>query len=238
MPPHEQEKEKDTKGETDSLVQTSSVSLQPRVPGLLRFLPDQLSCYPYDALQPWTSRNQRRRQRRASKECRIIDKKMVNLLDHVRTVVVVFCFDAQQPHSVRLRNSLVELLSTRRELMLVVAVSSVLGDNKSIICSHDHDQDLESTSPCATSFVDPFLQGTGFLLTPLTPTLQASFNVTQVPSLVVVTGGRKISSAHEELALEWNEPDEIVAQWTRGESALSTRQQVQASVLFPQCIVM
>ena len=149
MPPQEE-------SETETLVEAPSLQQPPlRVPGLVRFLPDQLALYPYDALLPQQPSRRRRRRRRASEECLpVVDKTMVNLLDHVRTnLVVVFVFDAEQPHSLRLRNALVDLLATRRDLLFGVAISSVPAADEQI---HSHpEEQLESAaaaaSPCTAA---------------------------------------------------------------------------------------
>ena len=197
-----------------------------RVPGLLRFFPERVTRFPFDAVA-WNSvskqRTNRIRQRQRSNNTSqgsAIQKESVLLSNTIlsQSVVVVFVFDPYQAHSLKIRKQLVELCSAF---------------DTDIVC-------LAITSDDITSSSESFLQATGFCTCPFTPSLQTILNITHVPSLVVLCNGKKIpTSVHEELALEWNNDDfeKILQAWKQGQSALSMCQQLQASLMFPSCTI-
>jgi hypothetical protein len=196
----------------------------PRVPGLLRFLPEKIIRYPHDAVV-WINIRKDRGSRRSNKRRRkeevpSVTKEVVSLSRLLinEAVTLIFLIDPYQPHSMRIRNQLVEL-STAYEIPCIVTSSARVEET-----DDDH-------------HIDSCLQGSGLCYTPLTASLQACFNLTQVPSLVVLYKGIKISKSHEELALEWTDMDAIVQAWKQGQSALSTCQQLQALLMFPMCVV-
>jgi hypothetical protein len=72
-----------------------------------------------------------------------------------------------------------------------------------------------------------FCQGTGFAIFPSSPTMMTLLNVTQVPSLVIIdsTTGRPLST-DAALAIEWNEPHDVINAWQRKSSGLSMSQKI------------
>ncbi|GKY99168.1 hypothetical protein MPSEU_000872300 [Mayamaea pseudoterrestris] len=222
-----------------------------RVPGLLRFLPDQVTLYAHDAIV-WTETTKRlrpgarrKREQQQQQHDSVTSPCMVDLLDLVngKNIVVLLFMDLTQQHSLAIRKALVRLAESHSQQVacIVIASESEASSSETFNGGGDHEEKVgsssSSTSRRATQPVETCLCGSGFGYTRLTPTLQACFNVTQLPYLVVLHHGRRISGSHEELALEWNEADAIVDAWSRQTSALSVAQRVQASLLFPQCIV-
>ncbi|GKY99160.1 hypothetical protein MPSEU_000871500 [Mayamaea pseudoterrestris] len=212
-----------------------------RVPGLLRFLPDQVTFYDHDAIA-WTETTKRlrpgaRRKREQQQQDDSIPPRIIDLLDLVngKDIVVLLFMDLTQQHSLTIRKALFRLVEAHAQQVACIAIASESETSSSDAVNEDKVD--SSTSNRVTQPIDACLCGSGFAYTHLTPTLQACFNVTQLPSLVVLHDGRRISGSHEELALEWNETDAVYDAWRRQTSALSVAQQVQASLLFPQCIV-
>jgi hypothetical protein len=70
-----------------------------------------------------------------------------------------------------------------------------------------------------------FCQGTGFSSFPSSSILMMLFNITQVPTIVIVdtTTGRA-KSPDAGLAMEWNDPHYVINAWQRGNSGLSLSQ--------------
>jgi hypothetical protein len=166
------------------------------------------------------------------------------------TILIFFSYDPDQEYSWSVRNRLVRLLMYRDSLrrgssgrdgvrtrsaghlpcLRCIAVSGT--DLRGI----DRPADSPSSLPLKSS--SSFLAATGFAAVPWSA--QVAFLVPdQTPGVSVYRNQRKISSTHEELGLEWNEPETVLKRWSQGRSALSCSQAVLASVLFPSsCAVL
>jgi hypothetical protein len=207
--------------------------------GLLAFLDDSATFFPYDA-DEWKakltakapkSRRSRRRQRRAAEDPttetllappgETVEFSTV-LATEAPQVILLFFYDPQQSHSMRVRNSIVHLLAspTASPLLLCCAIS--LG--------HAWDSSRHE-----------FIQATGMLdISVASPIALSSIFTPRVRShglpylmLVSPTNGRAFGQTHEDLALEWNDPTDVLQRWVKGESGLSRWQQVCREVLFP-----
>jgi hypothetical protein len=154
-------------------------------------------------------------------------------------VILLFLFDPHQPHSFQIRNQLVRLLS-----------SAAVGENRQqvhCLCATMADTDNDNVD-----VVQDFLQDTGFSQFTVTAAVQTCFHWTRAPYLTVVgrTGSsssavksgnysrKVISTAHEELALTWNEDQVSIERWLEGQSALSCQQQGMAMAIFPDCSIL
>ena len=78
-----------------------------------------------------------------------------------------------------------------------------------------------------------FGRGTGFTSLPTSSVLMTLLNITQVPTLVVIdtSTGRPISS-DAVLALEWNDPHDVLQAWHTGSSGLNCWQKLLALATF------
>ena len=78
-----------------------------------------------------------------------------------------------------------------------------------------------------------FGRGTGFTSLPTSSVLMTLLNITQVPTLVVIdtSTGRPISS-DAVLALEWNDPHDVLQAWHTGYSGLNCWQKLLALATF------
>eukprot|EP00980_Cylindrotheca_fusiformis_P012281 scaffold3001_cov122-Cylindrotheca_fusiformis.AAC.6 len=87
---------------------------------------------------------------------------------------------------------------------------------------------------CLNSDTDKlFCQGTGFATFPASSVILTMLNVSKVPAIVVVdsTTGRPLS-ADAALAVEWNEPQDVINAWEAGKSGLSASQKTFSTLTF------
>jgi hypothetical protein len=159
-------------------------------------------------------------------------------------ILILFCYDSNQEYSHLVRNRLVRLLMYRDSLRRGSANSDGIPtlDDSHLTClrciaASSADRRCTNNRGDTTSFLpvassSSFLASTGFASVPWSS--QVAFLVpNQTPSVSVYWNHRKISSSHEELGLEWNDPEFVLKRWSQGRSALTCSQEVLASVLFP-----
>jgi hypothetical protein len=201
--------------------------------GVLAFLPDTLQYFPYraDAWEkdpfPSLSATRYRRAKRQHLEDGIVYTETVETNRWVAacTSVAVFLVDPRQPSS----RHFIPLFARRLVQRSNTTVRGIL-----VIMTDDLDENLLD-----------YLEHSGLAWTYLSacsPVLTQVLSWTSCPALAVCASatGRKVSSAAEEMALEWHpssDPDPVVTAWSSGQSALSWRQQTAAAFLAPSCIV-
>jgi hypothetical protein len=205
--------------------------------GLLAFLDDSADFFPYDA-DEWKTKltakapKSRRSRRRAAAEEPTTETLLVPpgetiafstvLAAEQPQVILLFFYDPEQSHSVRVRNRIVQLLAspTTRPLLMCCAISlgHTWANSRREFLQATGMLDIGVASPLALSSVfGPRVRSHG------------------LPHLMLVspTNGRSFGQAHEDLALEWNDPTDVLRRWVNGESGLSRWQQVRREVLFP-----
>ena len=211
----------------------STPPLPARRRGVLAFLPDTLHHYPYDE-QAWKLA-ERKRPRRApvsaveqaprQEEEEEEEEENVNTSDYLASAsaVAILLLDPVQPSSRRWLHLLQQRLRQEQQKsqsehpirLIVVIVASSTGQS-------------------------PLLQHSGCFVARTNNMLQTACGFQACPALAVVEPkqGRKVSSATEEWALEWNLPsdtlvDPVIKAWKEGRSALTWKQQALATVLSP-----
>ncbi|GAX17653.1 hypothetical protein FisN_10Lh353 [Fistulifera solaris] len=201
--------------------------------GVLAFLPDTLQYFPYraDAWEkdpfPSLAATRFRRVTRHNLEAGIVytETAETNRWISTCTSVAVFLVDPRQPSS----RHFIPLFVRRLVQRYNTTVRGIL-----VIMTDDLDESLLD-----------YLEHSGLAWTYLSacsPFLTQVLSWTSCPALAVCASatGRKVSSAAEEMALEWHpssDPDPVVTAWSSGQSALSWRQQTAAAFLAPSCIV-
>jgi hypothetical protein len=85
-----------------------------------------------------------------------------------------------------------------------------------------------------------FCHGTGFASLPSSSIIMALFNVTQVPTILVVdTDTGRLLPSDAGLAMEWNDPHYVLNAWQRGSSGLTVGQKVLAVMSFQSdCVIL
>ncbi|CAJ1965647.1 unnamed protein product [Cylindrotheca closterium] len=192
------------------MTETNPEAARPQ--GYLRMLQveEPLSFYPFDddRLQETQIRLERRKKSTENNSFTSIQKSFVDVLAENRFVCFFIIQGNKNFHSNH-------TLNLRKRLAL-----------------NFHDRITTLVVFCGDSEGEPlFCQGTGFTSFPFSATLMSVLNIAQVPSLVVLDTqtGRPIHS-DAALALEWNNPHEVLGAWEQEQSGLTTTQKAVSVV--------
>ena len=232
--------------------------------GLLAFLEDNVTLFPYDAdackkkvAQAVRRRRHRRRRKEDAGETTAPPTEtstLSQLLDrqHSYQVIVLFFYSPEQEYSIRVRNRLLTVIQaaarskedddTQRHNRDIVDDDNqppkfpIMGVAINLPTQDSDGQLLPSTCDFlgSTGLIAARIAGDHYSIAwqhVFKPHVQSH----GCPYLMVIdaTQGTCFTSGHEELALEWNDPQTVQRRWRQGESGLDCLQQALATVLFP-----